>query len=426
MSKMNINSIALSLFHIQQIIFTELVNSMFGSVKFRQIRALCTCCKLHSITRRSMRFVGAFMLGLFIVMISCDILATTSGRLRPYLAQECPSAYQTCPVTNLNSQQRRDISPSSSSNDATINVPNSNDAFTISNVNPPTKPISATMNNQQQQAGNDSRKSDAQLYSSSTSSFPQRTKRAAATTNTVILLERQWVDLSGQSLKDVCQFVPPTPSPLSGSEASSSGSETSDIINPTEDANYRFNQLAMSWPSFPAAVFTYACLYIACYLCFVGTARPFRMITSVLVVILLILATVFDVQLVKGHFNHWDDVVAGAFLAFIVTIFVLVVYLNKFKDTHYYENQKLAKYRAYYYNNQENRKCYPGEQTGVIGQYSFDKTSGMVANNQNLNSNNNNALQNIETAGSVSNNDLAMRYFQIPRANYRGRQNFRV
>lgn len=399
---------------------------MFGSVKFRQIRALCTCCKLHSITRRSMRFIGAFMLGLFIVMISCDILATTSGRLRPYFAQECPSAYQTCPVTNSNSQQRRDISSSSSSssNDATINVPDSNDALIISNINPPTKPISATMNNQQL-VGNISR--NAQSYfplNSSEQPFAggqlnnrstQRTKRAA-TTNTVILLERQWVDLSSQSLKDVCQFVSPTPLPLDSNSEPTSG----DIISPIEDANYRFNQLAMSWPSFPAAVFTYACLYISCYFCFVGTARPFRMITSVLVVVLLILATVFDVQLVKGHFNHWDDVVAGAFLAFIVTIFVLMVYLNKFKDTHYYENQKLAKYRAYYYNNQE-------KQTGVIGQYSFDKTSGMVANNNNLNANNNNALQNIETAGSVSNNDLAMRYFQIPRANYRGgRQNFRV
>lgn len=384
---------------------------MFGSVKFRQIRALCTCCKLHSITRRSMRFIGAFMLGLFIVMISCDILATTSGRLRPYFAQECPSAYQACATTTSNSQQPRDLSSL-----VAPAVPKN----PISNIDTPSSvplspPISATFI-----TTNDTKNLNAQ---SSSHSVPlPRSKRAsnAASTSALFIMERQWIDLSSQSLKDVCQYVSP-PAEIDR--------ETGEVISPVIDSDYRFQQLAMSWPSFPAAIFTYACLYISCYLCFVGTARPFRMITSVLVVILIILATVFDVQLVKGHLNHWDDVVAGAFLAFVVTIFVLFVYLNKFKDTHYYENQKLAKIRASYYN-QENRRCYPGE-TGATanGPYNFDKTTGIVAtrnNDNNLHANNNNGLQNTETAGSVSNNDLAMRYFQIPRANYRGRQNFRV
>lgn len=360
-----------------------------------------------------MRFVGAFLLGLFIVMISCDILATTSGRLRPYFAQECPSAYQTC-TPNSNSQQRRDLSSSLLVPPAVPKDP------IISNIedpsiipSPSSPPISGTL------TSNITKNLDSSKSMPSGANPLSRGKRAA-TANSILIVERQWVDLSSQSLKDVCQFVPP---PISNIE-----SETGDTINLADDANYRFQQLAMSWPSFPAAIFTYACLFISCYLCFVGTARPFRMITSVLVVLLIILATVFDVQLVKCHFNHWDDVAAGAFLAFVATIFVLMVYLNKFKDTHYYENQKFAKLRASsYYHNQENHRGCSGEAGATaLGQYNFDKTNGMVANNNNLNANNNNALQNIETAGSVSNNDLAMRYFQIPRANYRGRQNFRV
>lgn len=194
------------------------------------------------------------------------------------------------------------------------------------------------------------------------------------------LIERKWIDLNGANLSQYCNFV-------------------GDSVQ-----TRKFDQIAMSWPSFPAAIFTYACLYIACYLSFVGTARPFRIITSVLVMVLLLIATIFDVQLVEQHYNHWEDVVAGAIFAFVVVIFVLIVYLNRFRDTHYYENQKIHKRRPTAYDG------YRGFNNDVaIGNSSPDKTDGGGGN-----------VQNGDIGGSVSNNDLAMRYFQIPRANYRG------
>lgn len=294
---------------------------MFGSLKFRQIRALCTCCKLHSITRRSIRFTGAYALGFFIVMISCDILATIAGRLRPYFANQCHSAYQVC-----------------------FEAPQPGRIFEAS---------------------------------------------SNSTAGSRHIVERQWIDLSGQNLVNVCNITDETPT-------------------------HKLNQIAMSWPSFPAALVIYACLYVSCYLCFVGTARPFRIITCVLVTAIALVATVFGVQLVKDHYHHWDDVVASAVLAFFGVLFVLHVYLNKFKDTHYYENQKLARY------GNNNRYSYPHEGytnysgEGLAGQYNLDKNNVFTGNNTN------GALQNGETGGSLSNNDLAMRYFQIPRANYRG------
>lgn len=207
------------------------------------------------------------------------------------------------------------------------------------------------------------------------------------------LLERQWIDLSGQNIETICNFAPSDPY--------------------SDEAHHKIKQMAMSWPSFPATLAIYAALYISCYLCFVGTARPFRIVSCVLVTTIILAATVFGVQLVKDHYHHWDDVVAGAVLALGSVMFVLYVYLNKFRDTHYYERQKLFRggsnrlpYAQDAYTN------YAGESSA--GQYNLDKNNGFAGPNTN------GALQGAETGGSLSNNDLAMRYFQIPRANYRG------
>lgn len=374
---------------------------MFGSLKFRQISALCACCKLHSITRRTIRFSGAYALGFLIVMISCDILANTSGRLRPYFAQECPDVYfKLCnPSSGLSnaSQPQRLISTTSRPMDDQFAPSPSAQVITAANlstdlsdtsrlVHPPSRPISSDetnmslsviqpkLNTSDQQASNDS--------------VLQRFKRDTGIENRWLFFERQWVDLRNSKMSENCNFH---------------GGD--------DDAIRFFDTLAMSWPSFPAAIVTYSCLFIACYLCFVGTARPFRLISSVLVVCLLLMATIFDVRLVNEHFNHWEDVAGGAILALVVVLFVLYVYLNKFRDTHYYENQKVVgNRRSIGRNSTSFNKRYNNDI--ALNQYNLDKIEGDARNGE--------TLQNGDTVGSISNNDLAMRYFQIPRANYRG------
>lgn len=363
---------------------------MFGSLKFRKIRALCTCCKLHSVTRRSIRFSGAYVLGFLIVMISCDILATTTGRLRPYFAQDCPMAYQRCVVQ---SQPPSDLSslPSSvaaiSGEERSVETIGLDNNLASSSVPPPSAPISAISN-----------ASTRPILSDLPSASALRRPKRAATLMQPIIAERLWIDLNQRNLSLVCNF---------------SGDP------------HKLQQLAMSWPSFPAAIFTYACVSIAIYLSYVGTARPFRIITCVIVMIIVLIATVFNVQLVKEHYNHWDDVLFSSALAFTVSVFILLVYLNRFRDTHFYENQKLLSKRKVFVH--DHFKGYTGDSS--IGQFNLDKTTttnGAV--------NGGAVIQNGSTSGGVvngggdpgvtiSNNDLAMRYFQIPRANYR-RSNF--
>lgn len=140
------------------------------------------------------------------------------------------------------------------------------------------------------------------------------------------------------------------------------------------------------------------------------------------------IATIFDVQLVKEHFHHPEDVIAGAGLALVVTIFIIIVYLNLFRDTHYYEKQKMfssRRFKVY-----ENFRPYQANGS-EFGTYNLDdinpdhlndptnvdvdhQTSNHIARGETLESG-------LEASGnhSASNNDLAMRYFQIPRANYR-------
>lgn len=391
----NLNSFPTTLI---QIIFCELVNSLFGSLKFRQIRALCTCCKLHSITRRTIRFSGAYALGFFIVVISCNVLATTSGRLRPYFAQECPALYKDCDIGPMPRSSSRDlfINPTgrpvspvprmepSDMGAAPLSNGNMQPTNDMSNIHPLSPPISSNISSQLipstpiQPAplvgGVIPSPGDQGDQDSPAARFKRDTMNRS-------LLERKWIELSGVDLASGCHFQ-------------GDSSQTR-----------KFEQLARSWPSFPAAVLTYACLFVASYLSFVGTARPFRAITCVLVMLLLLSATIFDVELVKAHYNHWEDALAGAALALIVVVFVLLVYLNKFRDTHYYENQKVQRRRPYA---SGNLKGYNNEL--AIGQYNLDKSDGQVAHD----------VQNGDTGGSISNNDLAMRYFQIPRANYRG------
>lgn len=365
---------------------------MFGALKFRQIRALCKCCKLHSITRRSIRFSGAFILGFLICMISCDILATTSGHLRPYFAQECPVAYQQC-------LPQAGIKPVTSNIDLGSLPTSFVTTSTPTSLNTP--PISVDVGLQQPQSKPISASSPTLSNSSIVNPLPTvggRSKRAVDSNGgfmqmTASPLERRWIDLAGQDLKEICQI-----------------SQHTD----TQEAIYKFDQLAKSWPSFPATLLTYSCLYLAFYLSFVGTARPFRMISSLIVVALLLSATGFNVLLVKAHYNHWDDVAAGAILAFVTVLFVLLVYLNRFKDTHYYENQKmLLNSRGRQLTAQDSLKSYSGD-GGIIGNYKANPASTVNLTNGAI-------VQNgVDTNGSVSNNDLAMRYFQIPRANYRG------
>ena len=203
-------------------------------------------------------------------------------------------------------------------------------------------------------------------------------KRQAISASDKSAFERQWIDLSGLDIRRVCKF---------------SGDASQER---------KLERVAMSWPSFPAAVLTYACLFVACYLCFVGTARPFRMISSVLTVTITLLAIVFDVQLVSEHYNHWGDILAAGALALLTVVFILLVYLNKFRDTHYYENQKVTRRRD---NNSK-------QLNNSEGHYSINKALNTSAGDV--------EMQNGDAGGSISNNDLAMRYFQIPRANYRG------
>lgn len=350
------------------------------------------------------------MLGFLIVMISCDILATSTGRLRPYFAQQCPSAYQNCP--NLQAQQGRGLTPAPSTLVASIaeataqplplptNLSEFNSAFGNQsesiNVQPSSPPISSGPSSfaVSKPAASPIAARLVQVNDQLIGSNPSEGSRIRQfVTRQATLLERQWVDLSGQDIESICTFAP--------SESSS------------EDGIRKFNQIAMSWPSFPATLAIYACLYVSCYLCFVGTARPFRIITCVLVTIILLGATVFGVQLVKDHYHHWDDIAASAILALVGVIFVLYVYLNKFKDTHYYENQKLFRTGSNKFPySQDGYTNYIGE--GLAGQYNADKNNSFAGPNTN------GALQNGETGGTLSNNDLAMRYFQIPRANYRG------
>lgn len=377
---------------------------MFGSLKFRQIRALCTCCKLHSITRRSIRFSGAYALGFLIVMISCDILANSTGRLRPYFAQECPNAYQQC--LNLQQQQGRGLPQSAIAAATTtttspaiaeppaqiLPLPGANNTgFDLSNVQPNSPPISSPSGSLQTVSlpilPKPARLSQDQQAISDSLKMRQSAARQAT------LFERQWVDLSGQSIANICNF-----------DATES-----------DEALHKISQMAMSWPSFPATLVFYAALYVSCYLSFVGTARPFRIITCVLVTGVVLGTTVFGVQLVKDHYHHWDDIAASAALALVGVIFVLYVYLNKFRDSHYYDKQKLSRSgsnRSSHYA-QDGYTNYVGE--GYAGQYNLDKNNGFAGQNTN------GALQTAaDTGGSLSNNDLAMRYFQIPRANYRG------
>lgn len=362
---------------------------MFGALKFRKINSLCKCCKLHSITRRTIRFAGAYAFGFLIVVISCNIIATTTGRLKPYFAQECPQAFRDCPTqsitsgngglldSSISSVPRQPAPTSQPPVDATANLADTN-------VRPLSQPItsgnsSTTATSVVPLAAQLVRQSRQAPWPSSSSSANGRK-----------LIERQWVVLSGVDLASLCQFA-------------------GDSVQ-----TRKFDHLAMSWPSFPAAIITYACLFIATYLCYVGTARPFRLLTSTLVVMALLLALIFDVQLIKEHFNHWEDVAGGAGLAIVVVVFVLIVYLNKFRDSHYYENQKLSRR---YLNNQDSHNNSSSNYNGysneiALEQFQLDKTDEQQA------------APNGSTAnggdGAVQNNDLAMRYFQIPRANYRG------
>lgn len=293
-------------------------------------------------------------------MISCELLATLTGRLRPYFAQQCFKAYEQCKLTPS-------ATSSSSIPSASTLQPGALDA---SSIVPQSQPISAGSTN-----------STSVINTLTPAALVMQTDSQAGASLTSLrqLVERQWVDLTGANLQEFC--LPAT--------------------------SYELNQLAMSWPSLPAAIFTYACLFVACYLCFVGTARPFRIITSCIVVVLLLLATVFNVQLVKEHFNNWEDVAASSVLAFVVVVFILMVYLNRFKDSHYYENQKVTGSAL-------------RRMDSSFGPYSLHDKS--LAGNDMVNNRNGVFIppQTDDATGGTTGNDLAMRYFQIPRANYGG------
>lgn len=391
------------------ILFCELVNSMFGSLKFRQVRALCTCCKLHSITRRTFRFTAAYLLGFLLVMISCDILANTTGRLRPYFAQDCPNAYQQCvgllsPPSSTPSASNLlfggagagDLQTQPSTRPAPVIISGGESTVSPAQQPPPSAPISASSSNMTPLV-NTMGETAAQVMRQP--SLATSTSRALGSgaggggdLNLAAIVERHWVSLAGKNLTQLCGFT-----------------------GDHEEQALKSQEMAMSWPSSPGALFTYASLFVACYLSFVGTARPFRIITSIIVVMLFLVSVMFNVQLVKDHYHHWDDVASGAGLALILVVFVLHVYLNKFKDTHYYENQKLYKRKLYVYENNTSNKSSSGWNPNEA--YTLDKTEPTLPATGQMN------LQNGDVGGSISNNDLAMRYFQIPRANYRGGQN---
>lgn len=400
---------------------------MFGALSFRKVRALCACCKLHSITRRTLRFSAAYLLGFLIVMISCDIIANTTGRLRPYFAQDCPLAYAQCgasgpsaisarslsaeaQITTNNHQTARDNQQLASSF-ASSNISNGSiiSLVTDSNNSPSSSRISS---------------SPAPLSGSPPNSSGRIMKRQATINHGASslmqrsIVERQWIDLTGQNILLLCNLANSHSSSSSfESPATTTSSSSSSSDNTIEPKVVRSHQLAMSWPSFPAAVLTYAILFTSCYLCFVGTARPFRLITCVLVMLLILVNVYFNVMLVKEHYHHWEDVAASSVFAFVVVVFILHVYLNKFRDTHYYENQKIIKPRSIRIH--ENFKGYSND--GAIGEFNhLDKIEGVDGTNDMRSSSQTN-LQNADiNNGSISNNDLAMRYFQIPRANYRG------
>jgi hypothetical protein len=323
-------------------------------------------------------------------MISCDILASTTGKLRPYFAQECPNAFRTC-LTG----------PSSSSSSSAATGSAQAAALMAGEQRPPlSRPISDGTGGGSSDF-NGARPGSAPIQSNPAEAITNplsealiRNRRQAALGATVDrrLLERQWIMLEGVNLVELCQF-------------------SGDSIQA-----HKFGSLARSWPSFPASIVTYAVLYVAAYLCFIGTARPFRVITSVLVVVILLVAAIFDVQLVREHYAHWEDTLSGAVLALLVVVLVLFVYLNKFRDSHYYENQKLPKRNL----NHNMSNGYSNEI--ALEQYNLDKADDEPGSVSNLNTsnNNNNNIHNTDGGGSVPNNDLAMRYFQIPRANYRG------
>lgn len=385
---------------------------MFGALKFRQISALCTCCKLHSITRRTFRFAGAYLLGFLIVTISCDILANTTGHLKPYFAHECHNAYRSCAMFNqpANFQARNPTSSSmNSSTTSALVMPSKSTVSpmletTLDKIPQPASPPissapnSGTINNGTINSStiNSSNSSEGTIDNSTTNIQPIPSPSALVAraspieSNPLIpqqssFFQRQWIDLSGQKISDVCD-----PDGL--------------IADP--ESKYHIRQLAMSWPSYPASMLTYAALFIAFYLSYVGTARPFRIITCIVVMSLLLAVTVFDAKLVDDHFSHWEDVAGGAVLALVVVIFILLVYLNRFRDSHYYEDQKLSSKR---------RQMFIGDNLrSHNSDHAFHGADKPDHQSSAIN------IPNADTNGSVSNNDLAMRYFQIPRANYRG------
>lgn len=138
------------------------------------------------------------------------------------------------------------------------------------------------------------------------------------------------------------------------------------------------------------------------------------------------LTTIFNVQLVKEHFHHSADVLAGGALALFVNLFIVIVYLNLFRDTHYYERQKMISPRRLKIH--ENFRPFNPPNGSEFGTYNLDDGNhSEQSNDDHMNPNAaNGGIRQTETAdldGSgvhpASGNDLAMRYFQIPRANYR-------
>lgn len=425
---------------------------MFGAIKFRKVRALCECCKLHSITRRTIRFSGAYILGFLILMISVDVLTTTTGRLRPYFQERCPIAYRDCKFdaraealptsigsipgtssfTNAAGRSFKNINSSDDSNLSTLNssfidssvsipptttvpytapVSPSIDAISVSTMAPPTHsllglnssvPITSTT-----------------ITNNSMNSTIAKAEALVAATGDDIVTpgietfsssrQRIWIDLSDKKLNEVCQFDEET------------------TVEPLLYAT-----LAKSWPSLPAAMVSFACFYLSTYLSFVGTARPFRIVTSTLIIIIMLFAVVFDVDLAKRHYNHWDDVLAGSLLSFVIVIFILFVYLNKFKDTHYYKNQKISHPpRSFHGNNRGNddddMTIHNGyeyqigkrqQQQSMIPMTQLDSSSNPISNNS-PSYHHTHQLDLINSSQSGNTTDLPRRHFQIPRANYR-------
>lgn len=326
-------------------------------------------------------------------MISCDILANTTGHLKPYFFNECQNAYRSCAIVHQPANQARNPSPINPSTSSALVMPNeqivspkpSGEVTSLDTTldkipEPASPPISSGPNSGTINNGTQPVPNPAALVAS-----PFESNHLMQQSS---LFQHQWIDLSGQNISDVCDL---------------------ERMGQNPEASYHVRQLAMSWPSYPASILTYAALYIAFYLSYVGTARPFRIITCILVMALLLSVTVFDAKLVDDHFNHWEDVAGGAVLALVVVIFILLVYLNRFRDSHYYESQKLYSRRRQMFIGENLRSQNSDHALGSFhGADKPDHQSSAIN------------IQNADTNGSVSNNDLAMRYFQIPRANYRG------